>query len=133
MTGTDIQIRSGRSARSLPEGRSLALRERERSEGSDERSRPRPAESLAGAPQAQITREAEATLGRSARSLPEGRSLTLRERERCEGSGTRSSPHPGEPRAGAPQAQITREAGATLVVEAIGEPGAGLSVAVDAV
>jgi hypothetical protein len=40
--------------------------------------------------------------GRSARSLPEGRSLTLRERERNEGSGTRSSPHPGEPRAGAP-------------------------------
>ena len=39
--------------------------------------------------------------GRSARSLPEGRSLALRERERNEGSGSRSSPQPGEPRAGA--------------------------------
>ena len=38
---------------------------------------------------------------RSVRSLPEGRSLTLRERERCEGSGLRSSPHPGEPQTGA--------------------------------
>jgi len=40
--------------------------------------------------------------GRSAGSLPEGRSLALRERECSEGSGLRSSPHPGEPRAGAP-------------------------------
>jgi hypothetical protein len=43
--------------------------------------------------------------GRSARSLPEGRSLALRERERNEGSGARSRPpplHPGEPPAGAP-------------------------------
>ena len=34
---------------------------------------------------------------RSVRSLPEGRSLTLRERERSERSGERSSPHPAEP------------------------------------
>jgi protein ImuB len=39
--------------------------------------------------------------GRSVRSLPEGRSLALRERERSEGSGARPSPQPGEPRAGA--------------------------------
>ena len=37
-----------RNARSLPEGRSLALRELERREGPGERSRPHPAESLAG-------------------------------------------------------------------------------------
>jgi protein ImuB len=40
--------RSGRSARSLPEGRSPALRERERSEGSGEWSRPQPAELRSG-------------------------------------------------------------------------------------
>jgi len=38
-----------RGARSLPEGSSLAPRERERGEGPGERSRPHPAESLAGA------------------------------------------------------------------------------------
>jgi hypothetical protein len=32
----------------------------------------------------------------------------LRWRSVCEGSGARSSPHPGEPRAGAPKAQIPR-------------------------
>jgi hypothetical protein len=33
-------------------------------------------------------------------SLPEGRSLALRERERCERSGERSSSRPDEPIAG---------------------------------
>ena len=41
---------SGRSGRSLPGGRSLAPRERSVWAGSGERSRPHPAESLAGAP-----------------------------------------------------------------------------------
>ena len=41
----------GRGARSLPEGRSLAPRERSVCAGSGERSRPHPAESLAGAPE----------------------------------------------------------------------------------
>jgi protein ImuB len=54
----------------------------------------------------------DSSSGRSARSLPEGRSLALRERERGEGSGARSSPHPGEPRAGA--AADPEQAGATF-------------------
>src|SRR6266545_2964589 len=52
---------SGRGARSLPEGRSLAPRERSDCAGAGERSRPHPAESLAGAPKAQIPRNRGAT------------------------------------------------------------------------
>jgi len=51
--------------------------------------------------------------GRSARSLPEGRSLALRERERVEGPGSRSRPHPAEPRADAPAGAGPEQAEAT--------------------
>src|SRR5262245_54504803 len=40
-------------------------------------------------------------------------SLPPRERSACVGSGERSSPHPGEPLAGAPKAQTPRRRGAT--------------------
>src|SRR6266540_6042656 len=53
------------------EGRSLAPRERERSERSGERSRPHPAESLAGAPPG--ADPAFLGSGRGARSLPSNR------------------------------------------------------------
>src|SRR5450759_3853815 len=165
MTGTDIQIRSGRSARSLPEERSLALRERERSEGSGERSRPHPTSlAVRSLPRREpppslrsgdySRRELLGDRGptssgsafdRGHRKFFEAPGLTVAARvvsrqgggtrrgsaARSEGSGTRSSPHPGEPRAGA--AADPERAGATLVVDAVGEPGAGLAVAVDSV
>src|SRR5450759_665456 len=51
----------GRGARSLPEGRRRAPRERSDCAGSGERSRPHPAEPLAGAPKVQIPRNRGAT------------------------------------------------------------------------
>src|ERR1700693_5442881 len=51
---------------------------------------------------------------RGARSLPEGRRRAPRERSDCARSDERSRPHPAEPLAGGPQAQISGNRVATL-------------------
>ncbi len=91
-------------------GRSLAPRERSACARSGERSRPHPAEPLAGAPTGADAAQARSdrcpcpapVAARGVSRVTAGRSLAPRERSTCARSGERSRPHPAEPLAGAP-------------------------------